>query len=392
MTYIILFVIYNFLPGIQCQSHATAQNLYSHLLTNYSKRIMPLADHSKKLDVGVDFYLNSFISINEVDETISIMGVMLLNWTDPALKWDYVSFDNLYSITIDPSDIWKPLMFLVNVADNMEPIGHDVTFYSSLSYTGDVYYSPGGIMKAKCPTNVAKFPFDTQECNLVFFNWGITNTSLTLSALSNQARLYWYTPNSDWTLLEYSTFVETYNDYSTFNIKIRIKRQPLYYAVMMILPTLLFALLNPLVFVIPVESGERVSLAMTILLSYAIFLTLVSAAIPTSSNPICVLLAVMIAIISLSGLIVGSVIVVSKYYFEETTAGFSAPLKRLAKWRLEKKRNVVLPVNVPKEQINEIEVKITGKDVANALDCVCLCIFYAAILVCLTGYFVYVLI
>ncbi|XP_063427503.1 acetylcholine receptor subunit beta-type acr-3-like [Mytilus trossulus] len=320
------------------------------------------------------------------------MGVMLLNWTDPALKWDSSSFDNLFALTIDPSDIWKPLMFLVNVADNMEPIGHGVTFYTTLTSTGDVYYSPGGIMKAKCPTNVAKFPFDTQECNLMFISWGISNTTLTLSALSNQARLYWYTPNSDWTLLEYSTFVEFYNEYSTFNVKIKIKRQSLYYAVMMILPTLLFALLNPLVFVIPVESGERVSLAMTILLSYAIFLTLVSAAIPTSSNPICVLLAVMITIISLSGLIVGSVIMVSKYYFEETTAGLSSPLKRLAKWRLEKKRNVVLPINDPKKQINEIEVNVTGKDVANALDCVCLCIFYAAILVCLTGYFVYVLI
>ncbi|XP_071161147.1 acetylcholine receptor subunit beta-type acr-3-like [Mytilus edulis] len=320
------------------------------------------------------------------------MGVMLLNWTDPALKWDYSSFDNLFALTIDPSDIWKPLMFLVNVADNMEPIGHGVTFYSTLTSTGDVYYSPGGIMKAKCPTNVAKFPFDTQECKLMFFNWGITNTTLTLSALSNQARLLWYTPNSDWTLLEYSTFVEVYNDYSTFNVKIKIKRQSLYYAVMMILPTLLFALLNPLVFVIPVESGERVSLAMTILLSYAIFLTLVSAAIPTSSNPMCVLLAVMITIISLSGFIVGSVIMVSKYYYEETTAGLSSPLKRFAKWRLEKKRNVVLPVNDPNKQINEIEVNVTGKDVANALDCVCLCIFYAAICVCLTGYFVYVLI
>lgn len=390
--YIVWILIYMFLPGIQCQSHATVQNLYSHLLTNYTKRIMPLADHSQQLNVGVDFYLNSFISFSEVDETISIMGCVLLNWTDPALQWDFLSFDNLYVIVIDPSDIWTPQMFLANVVDDMEPIGHGVTFYSTLVYTGEVYYSPGGIMKAKCPTNVAKFPFDTQECNLFFFNWGIVKSKLTLSALSNQAKLDWYTPNSDWTLLEYSTFVEPYNDYSRFNVNIKIKRQPLYYAVMMILPTLLFALLNPLVFVIPVESGERVSLAMTILLSYAIFLTLVSAAIPTSSNPMCVLLAVMITIISLSGLIVASVIVISKYHFAETTVEFNSPLKRLAKWRLKKKRNVVLPMDGHKKQIDGIDVKITGKDVATALDFICLCVFYAAILMCLTGYFVYVLI
>jgi nicotinic acetylcholine receptor alpha-7 len=79
-----------------------------------------------------------------------------------------------------------------------------------------------------------------------------------------------------------------------------MKRHPLYFGVMILLPTLLFSLLNPLVFLLPVESGERVSLSMTILLSYAIFLTLVSNSIPKTSNPMCTLLIVMIVIISLS--------------------------------------------------------------------------------------------
>lgn len=44
-----------------------------------------------------------------------------------------------------------------------------------------------------------------------------------------------------------------------------------------------------------------------------------------------------------------------------------------------------------KKQNDEIDFNITGKDVANALDFICLCVFYAAILVCLTGYKVYIL-
>ncbi|VDI54647.1 Hypothetical predicted protein [Mytilus galloprovincialis] len=263
-------------------------------------------------------------------------------------------------------------------------------FFSALVCTGQVYTSPGGIMKAKCPTNVAKFPFDTQECIFLFFNWGLSTSELIFSPVSDKAKLDWYTPNSDWILLDYSTFVETKNNFSTFNVKLTIKRQSLYYVVMMILPTLLFALLNPLVFVIPVESGERISLAMTILLSYAIFLTLVSTAIPTSSNPMCVLLAVMITIISLSGLIVVSVVVISKYSFKKTTDEIITQLKNLAKWGLKKKRNVVLPMEDHTKEIDDIDYNITGKDVANALDFVCLCVFYIAIVVCLIAYFMYV--
>ena len=68
-------------------------------------------------------------------------------------------------------------------------------------------------------------------------------------------------------------------------------------------------LLNPLVFLLSVESGERVSLSMTILLSYAIFLTLVLSSIPASSNSMCALLIVMIIIIVVSGIIVFGVII-----------------------------------------------------------------------------------
>lgn len=95
---------------------------------------MPLADNPLQLEVGVEFYLNSFISMNEVDATISIMGSMLLNWTNSALQWESWSFDNLLSITIAPSDIWTPPMFLANGVEEMEPI-ENVLFYSTVHWT-----------------------------------------------------------------------------------------------------------------------------------------------------------------------------------------------------------------------------------------------------------------
>jgi hypothetical protein len=64
---------------------------------------------------------------------------------------------------------------------------------------------------------------------------------------------------------------------SRYDIYLTAKRESLYYTVMVVWPTILFGVLNPLVFLLPVESGERIGLSMTIMLSYAIFLTLVSA-------------------------------------------------------------------------------------------------------------------
>jgi len=105
----------------------------------------------------------------------------------------------------------------------------------------------------------------------VFTAWALPNELLSLSSLYNQALLDYFYPHSDWILLEYSTKTDDEGGETNFYFDLRIKRRALYYGIMINAPTVLFVLLNPLVFLLPVESGEPASLAMTILLSYAIF-------------------------------------------------------------------------------------------------------------------------
>jgi nicotinic acetylcholine receptor len=107
----------------------------------------------------------------------------------------------------------------------------------------------------------------------VFTAWALPNERLSLSSLYSQAELDYFHPHSDWTLLEYSTVAEDQgSNVDFYSFKIKIKRRVLYYGVMVIAPTVLFALLNPLVFLLPVESGERVGLVITILLYITILM------------------------------------------------------------------------------------------------------------------------
>jgi hypothetical protein len=57
----------------------------------------------------------------------------------------------------------------------MEGLGSKTSFYTSISYTGDVYYLPGDVIDITCPTDISKFPFDTQRCVVYVLAWG-TNT------------------------------------------------------------------------------------------------------------------------------------------------------------------------------------------------------------------------
>ncbi|XP_071145195.1 acetylcholine receptor subunit alpha-1-B-like [Mytilus edulis] len=370
---------------VYAQSHADVKRLYTDLFTDYRKEIIPTADQSKPLVVGVTFHIASFNSFNEVDETMSLTAVVDMNWTDPALMWDPTLYGNINFTTINPKDLWLPQIYLTNTVDPMNPIGHDSKAYPTIGYTGKVFYSHGGILKAKCPTDISKFPFDSQTCTLELMTWGFVQSQLLLSSNFDKAQLGFFDAHSDWNLLEYSTHVVSVSfGYSMLTVKLTFKREPLYFTVMIILPTLLFSLLNPLVFVLPVESGERVSLSMTILLSYAIFLTLVSASIPATSNPMCVLLIVMIAIILISGVIVIGSIMNAKYFYLENDKHIGMVMKYFTKlWK--RKMNKVVPIDEYKEPTIRI------KDVTEMLDSLFFYGTYILIVVIISSYILYVL-
>ena len=378
--YVLLMTV--FVVNVQGYNLTDFQTLHTDLFTSHKKSVMPMESQWKPLTVGIKFYLNSITSFKEVDETMSLQVSSLLIWNDPSLSWNPGSYAGIDTTSVSSENIWIPPIFVVNRVDKMEGLGSKTSFYTSISYTGDVYYSPGDVIDITCPTDISKFPFDTQRCVVYVFAWGTNTNTLNFTSIEANAKLDYFSPNSDWTLQEHSTNVEEWHSQSVFKVTLQVKRQPLYYTVMVVIPTLLFAVLNPLVFLLPVESGERVGFSVTILLSYAIFLTLVSSSVPATSNPMCVLLIIMVIIIIISGIIVFGTIRISNYYHTENIEEISSSLKRFTQWRFKGKSNVVL--NVSKE--NEIE--ITGRDIANILDSI---LFYGSYVVIFTISFAYIL-
>lgn len=378
--YVLLITV--FVVNVQGYTLTDVQTLHTDLFTNHKKSVMPMKSQFEPLTVSITFYLNSITSFNEVDETMSLMVSSLLIWNDPSLSWNPWSYAGIDQTSVPSENIWIPPIFVANRVDKMEGLGSKTSFYTSVMYTGDVYYSPGDVIDIACPTDISKFPFDTQRCVVGVLAWGTRTNTLNFTSAEANAKLDYFSPNSDWTLQEHSIIVQEWHSQSVFQVTLQVKRQPLYYTVMVVIPTLLFAVLNPLVFLLPVESGERVGFSVTVLLSYAIFLTLVTSSVPATSNPMCVLLIIMVIIIVISGIIVFGTIRISNYYHTENIEEISTSLRRFIKWRLERKSNVVL--NVSKEN----EMEISGKDVANILDSI---LFYGSYVVIFTILFAYIL-
>ncbi|KAI8479380.1 Neuronal acetylcholine receptor subunit alpha-7 [Branchiostoma belcheri] len=107
---------------------------------------------------------------------------------------------------------------------------------------------------------------------------------------SGGADLTPYMPNGEWDLLgmpakrsefKYDCCPEPYPDI-TFTVHIR--RRTLFYGTNLLVPCVLISTLTLLVFTMPPESGEKLSLGITILLSLTVFLLLVAEAMPPTSD------------------------------------------------------------------------------------------------------------
>lgn len=96
---------------------------------------------------------------------------------------------------------------------------------------------------------------------------------------------YW--KSGTWDIIEVPAYLNVHNESmpteTDITFYITIRRKTLFYTVNLILPTVLISFLCVLVFYLPAEAGEKVTLGISILLSLVVFLLLVSKILPPTS-------------------------------------------------------------------------------------------------------------
>ena len=146
------------------------------------------------------------------------------------------------------------------------------------------------IFKSSCRIDVRYFPFDEQNCSMQFASWTYDGFQLQLRMNSEEGDISNYIRNSEWILIKlhvewnlvyYSCCIEPYPDITYY---IQIRRRPLFYVFNMILPCILITLVALLGFYIPSDSGEKVTMGITTLLSMTVFMMLVAENMPPTSD------------------------------------------------------------------------------------------------------------
>ena len=155
---------------------------------------------------------------------------------------------------------------------------------------GRVFWSPPARLRASCKVDITFFPFDEQTCLLKFGSWTYDQAQVDISNKSSEVDMTHYITNGEWALIGsriernevvYPISTAVYPDVTFFFV---INRRILYYVLNIILPCVWLNLLSLLAFCLPPDAGEKISLGITVLLSYSIFMLLVAENMPPTSE------------------------------------------------------------------------------------------------------------
>ena len=152
-------------------------------------------------------------------------------------------------------------------------------------------------LESKCSVSIRYFPFDKQSCQLSFGLWTSTVIEILVNVQSSTMDLSQMDKNDAWDILSATgeTIVGSVNSNAVYTIN--LQRKPEYYIYNIFLPVFSLSLLVVLTFLIPVESGDKMGYSMTVYLSFAIFLTIVSSSLPVSSETIIVSMYLIILLV-----------------------------------------------------------------------------------------------
>ncbi|XP_077365002.1 acetylcholine receptor subunit delta [Festucalex cinctus] len=342
-----------FWPACRCRNEE--ERLINHLLKEraYNKELRPVERQQDAVDVFLALTLSNLISLKEVDETLLTNVWIEHTWMDYRLTWNTSEFDGIQMLRLPSNMVWLPEIVLENNNDAQ----FQVAYYCNVlvEYTGQCYWLPPAIFRSSCSINVNYFPFDWQNCTLKF-------TSLTYNAKEIQMLLKtdtgddnstwtveWiiidpagWTENGEWEVIHRPAKRNTYkhipmesSKHQDITFYLIIKRKPLFYIVNIIIPCVLISFLASLVYYLPADSGEKMTLSISVLLAQSVFLLLISQRLPETSISVPLIVKYLMFIMVLVTVVVLNCVVVLNLHFRSpSTHVMSEWTKRLFLERL----------------------------------------------------------
>ncbi|KAG8136315.1 hypothetical protein E2320_009271, partial [Naja naja] len=216
----------------------------------YDKKMRPVVFRNNTVEVKLGLTLSNLLSLKEADETLTTNAWLEQSWMDYRLQWNKTEYGGVKVLRLRPNMLWLPDIVLEN---------------NSLRYNAN-------------------------EIDLQLMYYKINDTNLRYYVEWINIELQSFTENGEWEIIHRPArkninplVPRDSNKHQDITFYLIIKRKPLFYIINIVTPCILIAFMIVLVFYLPADSGEKMTLAISILLAQSVFLLLISQRLPATS-------------------------------------------------------------------------------------------------------------
>ena len=290
-------------------------------LTDYDTRVRPKLSRARPnvngpeiitTDVTLTYTPRALLELNEKSQTLHITATLSLQWVDHRLTWVPEDYDDIRQIYAPLYQLWYPRVMFLNSVKQTQMSGLDGPL-TTVRHTGHVTWVVDDVIGIYCDIQVSYYPFDVQNCTTEISFDPLTYAELNATPLYDLTR---FNTGGTWQLTgshcrSLTPRKNSIHQHQLLTFTLRLSRHKSYYIMNILLPVIFHSLMAPLVFVLPVECGEKMGVSITLLLSYSVYLSAIADELPHTSEQVCYLqvyITLMLGAISLGILMTALVI------------------------------------------------------------------------------------
>uniref|UniRef100_A0A674D7G8 Neuronal acetylcholine receptor subunit alpha-5 n=1 Tax=Salmo trutta TaxID=8032 RepID=A0A674D7G8_SALTR len=265
----------------------TEDKLFKNLFRNYQKWVRPVEYLNGTVRVRFGLAISQLVDVDEKNQLMTTNVWMKQEWLDMKLRWNPDDYLGITNIRVPSDSIWIPDIVLYDNADGR--FEGSVT-KAVVRYDGTITWTQPANYKSACIIDVTFFPFDLQNCSMKFGSWTYDGSQVDILLEDFHVDKRDYFDNGEWEIVKATGSRGLRMDGSChfpfITYSFIIRRLPLFYTLFLIIPCIGLSFLTILVFYLPSNGGEKISLCTSVLVSLTVFLLVIEEIIPSSSKVI----------------------------------------------------------------------------------------------------------
>ena len=255
--------------------------LRDDLLSRIEVDLRPREIQVDKVDMNIQFILNNILKLDDTTQLLTVRGYFHVQWKDDFLQWNQCERAGITQLKIPVKKVWSPKLVILEGVDGTDQL-YDPADSIVVNPEGNVVWLPEGDFSFYCDFSIKLYPFDKQTCSMTAYASveGIKGLEFQLFNGGANVSSQDFKENTEWELISLYAKKEERYGMSMVEITFVMKRRPMFIIYTTMLPLGLLTVLNICILLVPVESGEKCSMAVTLFMAYGVILTFISNGLP----------------------------------------------------------------------------------------------------------------